>query len=186
MGKNFFGVEEAMKHFGINPIDQPVAIPRIPFSEAVLEESKHTHVLTAVFPLSILEMRGKQGDTRLFRDPSWYNQEVFAKERGEANWHLVRKTSVENSLSKTWGEQQALLSKDEETPSARVMTYVIIGHYLATGERLFKSVWVRTSSLCSVAPRVTLGDFGRSGLSFGHGYDISRYAYVGLASARKF
>lgn len=187
MGKNFFGVEKVTKYFEVNPNHlQLAALAEIPFSEAVLAQSKDTHVLVAVFPLSILEIRAKQGDARLFYDQSWYNQEAFAKERGETGWHLVRKTPVEDSFSKTWDEQQALLSKDDETPSARVMTYAIIGLYLATGERLFKSVWARTSSLNCYESHVLLGRFTELGLDLDYRYNDGRRGDVGRASARKF
>ncbi|MFZ2643502.1 MAG: hypothetical protein WA117_21095, partial [Verrucomicrobiia bacterium] len=60
MGRNFFGVEEAIKHFGVNPSpEQLAALSEIPFSEARLREVKDTHVLVAVVPLSILDIRGK-------------------------------------------------------------------------------------------------------------------------------
>ncbi|MDP2934456.1 MAG: hypothetical protein Q8N59_01645 [bacterium] len=188
MGKNFFGVEEAIKRFGVNPTSQQlVALSEIPFSETVLEQSKDTHVLVAVFPLSILEIRGKRGDTKLFYDKSsWYKKETFAKKRDEASWYLVCKTPAENSFLKTWQEQQAFLAKDDEVPSARVMTYVIIGHYLATGERLFKSVYVRTSSLDFYGYHVLLGLFDEDGLSFNQCCEYNRSDDIGLASARKF
>ncbi len=37
MGKNFFGIDEAIKHFGINPTPQQLAaLSEIPFSKAEL------------------------------------------------------------------------------------------------------------------------------------------------------
>ena len=51
MGKNFFGVEEAIKHFGINPARQQLAaLSEIPFSEAVLEQSKDYPYSRGGFP----------------------------------------------------------------------------------------------------------------------------------------
>jgi hypothetical protein len=114
MGKNFVGVEEAIKHFGVNPTRQQLAaLLEIPFSEAMLQQSKDTHVLAAVFPLSILEIRDKV-ENKLFynHEAAWYNEQFFAKERGEVKWQLVRKTPVANSTSKNQ-EQQALFSKDD-------------------------------------------------------------------------
>jgi len=188
MGKSFFGIEEAIKHFGVNPTRQQLAtLSEIPFSEAVLEQSKDTHVLVAVFPLSILEVRGKV-ERKLFysHEDAWYNKQSFAKERGEVTWQLVRKTPVDNSTSKNWQEQQALLSKEDEVPTAQVMVYTIIGHYLATGERLFERIYVRTSSVDSVGLRVLVGYFGSGGLSVRSHWDAYRYAYLGVSSARKF
>ena len=185
MGKNFFGVEEAIKHFGVNPTRQQLAaLSEIPFSEAVLEQSKNTHVLVAVFPLSILEIRGK-ADSKLFYSQDWYNKESFAKERGEVTWQLVRKTPVDNSTSKNWQEQQALITEDDEVPTARVMIYTIIGHYLATGERLFEHIYVRTSSVDSDGFRVFVGYFGSNGLSVNLWWDDLRDDYIGVSSARK-
>ncbi|MFH1855577.1 MAG: hypothetical protein ABH810_04215 [bacterium] len=186
MGRNFFGVEEAVKHFGVNPTRQQLAtLSEIPFSEAVLEQSKDTHVLVAVFPLSILEIRGKV-DSKLFYNQSWYNKESFVKERGEVTWQLVRKTPVDDSTSKNWQEQQALIAKDNEVPGARVMVYTIIGHYLATGERLFEHIYVRASSVDSDGDRVSVGYFDSYGLFVSDYWGDDRSAFLGVSSARKF
>jgi sulfur relay (sulfurtransferase) DsrF/TusC family protein len=186
MGENFFGVEEAIKHFGVNPTyTQLAALSEISFSEAVLEELKSTHVLAAVFSLSVLETRGKVKDKGLFYNQNWYNKQPFAKERSEASWQLIRKTPVDNSFSKNWQEQQALIAEDDEVPSAQVMVYTIIGLYLSTGEQLFKQIYVRTSSVDSDGDRVSVGCFDSVGLrvfSYWGGY---RFSDLGLASSRK-
>ncbi|MBU4274516.1 hypothetical protein KKE19_01745 [Patescibacteria group bacterium] len=186
MGKNFFGVEEAIKHFGVNSTKQQLAIlSEIPFSEAVLQECKDTHVFVAIFPISILEIRGKVQDKGLFYSQDWHNQEKFAKEHGEVSWQLVRKTPVSNSTSKTWNEQQSLLAKDEETPTAQVMVYTIIGHFMATNERLFEQVYVHCSDISSDGLRVDVGSFGWSGLDVSHYWDGTRHGLIGLSSVRK-
>lgn len=185
MGKNFFGVKEAIEHFEVNfSLQQLAALFEIPFNEATLEECKDTHILIAVFPMSIIDIRSKAG-SKLFYDQSWCSKESFAKDRGEVGWYLVRKAPVPNSTLKTWNEQQALLAKNEETPTARVMCYMIIGHFLATGERLFEDVYVRCSDISSHGRRVDIGDFALNGL-FVHGYwgDI-RDSRLGMASVRK-
>jgi len=186
MDKNFFGVKEAIKHFGVNPTHRQLsALSNIPFSEAVLEESKNTHVLVAIFPFSILEIRGKV-DSKLFYDQAWYNKESFAKKRGEISWQLIRKTPVDNSCSKNWQEQQVLLGKDDEVPTAQKMVYTIIGHYLATGERLFERIYVRTSFVVSVGHRVGVGDFDLEGLGVDYDWDNDHNDRLGVSSARKF
>jgi hypothetical protein len=186
MGTNMFGVEEAMKHFGVNPSKaQLAALAEIPFSEAVLEQCKDTHVLVAVFPLSILDIRSKANVRKLFYDQSWYNGESFAKSRGKIGWQLVRKTPVSNSTSKNWSEQQALISQDDETPTAQVLAYTIIGHFLATGERLFEKIYVRTSSVDSGGGRVSLGDFDATGLWVDSFWDGRRVGVLAVSSARK-
>jgi len=188
MGWNFFGIEEAIKHFGVNPSKQQLAyLADVPFTEEVLASVKDTHVLVAVFPMSILDVRAKVKDEsgRLFYDQPWYNKQAFAKDKGEVGWQLVRKVPIADLTNKTWNEQQALLSKDEETPSAQVMVYTIIGHYLATGERLFENVYVRTSSVDSDGNRVNVGDFGGHGLSVDNWWGGFRNGNIGVSSARK-
>ncbi|TSC97381.1 MAG: hypothetical protein Greene101447_506 [Parcubacteria group bacterium Greene1014_47] len=188
MGRNFFGAEEAAKHFGVNPSQaQFAALREVPFSEETLMSCKDTHVLVAVFPLSILDIRAKvhAEPQRLFYDQSWYNKEKFAKDRGETGWHLIRKTSVDGSTSKTWDEQQFLLAADEETPTARVVVYTIIGHFLATGERLFERIYVRCSDVDSRGSRVVVGLFGGHGLNVDDDWDDDRHSSIGVASARK-
>ncbi|MCX6785695.1 MAG: hypothetical protein NTZ18_02470 [Candidatus Komeilibacteria bacterium] len=187
MGANFFGIEEAVKHFGVNPSEQQLAsLANIPFSAAVLEACQNTHLLVAVFPLSIVGIRGKV-EHKLFcsHKDAWYNGKKFAKDQGEAFWQLVRKGPVPNSASKTWDEQQALLAPEEEVPAARVMVYAIIGHYLATGERLFKNVYIRCSDLVA-GYRVIVGHFYAAGLLVYYYLDGNCYGILGVASARKF
>jgi len=156
----------------------------------VLEQYKNTHILVAVFPLSILEIRGKVQDKRFFCNQDWYNKELFAKERGEVSWQLVRKTPVENSTESNWQEQQSLLGKDDEVPSARVIVYTIIGHYLATGERLFEHIHVRTSSVDSDGHHVdVVGNHSGSSdlhLHIWYYYNEMRFNDLGISSARKF
>lgn len=189
MGKNFFGIEEAIKHFGVNTTKQQLAyLAEVPFSEEVLKSCKDTHILVAVFPLSILDIRGvtrKLENQTLFYSQDWYDKQAFAKDKGEVGWQLVRKEPIVNSTSKTWNDQQALLSKDEETPTARIVVYTMVGHFLATGERLFEKIYVRCADLDSDGYRVRVGYFVAEGLSVYNYWDDSRYGNIGVSSARK-
>ena len=166
MGANFFGVEEAVKHFGVKPTKQQLAkLAEIPFTADVLRECKDTHVLVAVFPLSVLDMVKMDSSLFSLLTHRWCGREEFAKEKGALGWQLVRKTHVRDSTWKGWEEQQALLGKDEEVPSAQVMVFTIIGHYKNTGERLFENVYVRCSCVDSGGYRVYVGDFDSDGLN---------------------
>lgn len=189
MGKNFFGIEEAIKYFGVNPSKQQLAyLAEVPFSEEVLKSCKDTHVLVAVFPMSILDIRGiakKQSDQTLFYSQDWYDKQAFAKDKGEVGWQLVHKEPIADSTSKTWNEQQALLSKDEETPTARTVVYTMVGHFLATGERLFEKIYVRCVDLVSDGDRVSVGIFDAGGLSVVNYWGGSRNGSIGLSAARK-
>jgi len=107
MGKNFFGIKEGIEHFKVNPTPRQLAmLSDVPFSEKVLEQCKDTHVLVAVFPLSILEIREKVQNKGLFYSQDWYRGRTFTQDRGEIGWQLVRKTPVDDSTSKSWQDQQ--------------------------------------------------------------------------------
>ncbi|MBI5077527.1 hypothetical protein HZB94_04065 [Candidatus Falkowbacteria bacterium] len=140
-----------------------------------------------VCPLSILEIRGKVfsdlSEQILFYSEKWYDNESFANNRGKVGWHLVRKTPVENSTDKTWDEQQALLAKNEEMPTALVMVYTIISHFLATGERLFENVYVCCSDMISGGCRVCVGDFNAGGLSVVD-YKNTDHGLISIAASR--
>jgi len=188
MGKNFFGIEQAVQHFGVTPTEEQLKIlSEIPFSEAVLQETKDSHVLVAVFPLSILEVREMVKGKGLFFSQDWYDNQKFAQDKGVVGWMLIRKTSVPNSTNKTWEEQLALLTK-EEVPTAQAMVYTIIGHYLATDERLFENIWVRTSSTLSLGSDgrcVGLGGFDTDGLGVFDDWDSYCYDNLAVSSSRK-
>jgi hypothetical protein len=189
MGRNFFGIEEAMKHFGVNPSKQQLAyLAEIPWSEEVLRACKDTHVLIATFALSVLDVRGiarKLDQTLFYNQEDWYDKQAFAAYKGEIGWQLVRKEPIANSTSKTWNEQQALLSKDEETPNARVVVQTAIGHFLATGERLFEKVYVRCVDLDSGGHRVCVGHFDAEGLHVRYCWDDRQSDRVDVSAARK-
>ncbi|MDQ3014744.1 MAG: hypothetical protein M3Q73_02685, partial [bacterium] len=151
---------------------------------------KDTHVLMVVFTMSIIEIRDRfvNHQPRLFHKQDWYNIDAFAKDKGEIGWRLVAKTPVENSIGKKWDKQQKLLGKNDETPSARIMVYTMVGHFLATGERLFTDIYVRCSdhlSVMSGGNRVVVGVFDSDGLIVNFSWGDDRDSNIGLSSARK-
>jgi len=188
MGRNMVGIEEGVQCFGLTPTDEQLkTLSDVPFSEDVLRAHKDTHVLVANLGLSIVDIRSKvAGKGKIFYGQDWYDNQKFAKKAGQVGWLLIRKDQVPNSTSKTWNEQQALLGKDEYTPTAQEMIYAMVGYFLATGERLFEHIYVRCSDLTSVGIRVYLGCFDASGLFVYDDWDGGRYGYVALSVARKF
>lgn len=188
MGKNFFGIPEAIKHFGINPTRrQQAMLSEIPFTPEELMMCKNTHILVAVFPLSICDIRSKVANNSktLFYKQDWYDKQAFANDKSEASWQLISKTPVANSTNKNWDEQKSLITSDEEIPTAQMMVYAIIGHYLNTGERLFEGVYVRTSSFDSVGDHVIVGNFDDKGLNVSSFWVGDRDGDLGLSVARK-
>ncbi|MDO8497981.1 MAG: hypothetical protein Q7S61_05575 [bacterium] len=193
MSKNFFGIEDVQKHFGVTFSKRQLAyMAEIPFSEEVLTECKDTHILVAYAPMAIVAVRTKTASVklppkhRMFYQQDWYDNNEVGNGAGALEWHLVRKTSVPESKSKTWQEQQDLLDhKIDETPEANVMVYTIIGHFLATGERLFEKEYVRTRTLDSDGDRVLVGYFDAYGLYIVDWSGDGPSGYVGLSVARK-
>jgi hypothetical protein len=194
MGKNFFGVYDAVKHLlSVVPTEEQCEfLDKVPFSEETLQECKDTHILVAVFPLSILDIKAMPLDIRMdtecntmFRPQDCYHNEAFAKDKGGVGWQLVGKIPVVGSLSKTWNDQQAILSKDDETPTARIVVYTIVGHFLVSGERLFENVYVRCVDLDSNGHRVSVGDFDSKGLYVSRWFVDGCSDDIGVSVAKK-
>lgn len=166
MGKNFFGIEDAIKYFGVNPSKQQIAtLEEIPFSPEVLITCKNTHILIATFPMSINDIRKLDEQKVLFYSQTWYDKLPFSDYKSELMWILVRKTPVDGSLNKTWNEQRRATPNDEGVTSAKVIVYTMIGHYLSTGVRLFENENIRCHDIDKDGRHVCVGFFGNIGMS---------------------
>ena len=192
MGTNFFGTQEAAKHFRARWTQRQLDdLATVPFSPEVLEACKCTHILVAGYPMTLLQVRTKANQAKrgkLFYSPTggWYETEAFArKTKVEVRWYLIRKKPVDNSTNKSWDDQQLLLN-DEATPMACVMVYAIIGHFLSRGERLFEKIYVRVSDIDSLGRRVSVGLFDPSGFVVGRGSGSDRLSDLGLSASRNF
>ncbi|MDD2646868.1 MAG: hypothetical protein PHN36_02735 [Patescibacteria group bacterium] len=187
MGTNMLGIEEAAKHLGLTPSPEIIkALAEVPFTEGELEACKNTHLLVANLGTSIIEIRRLvAGKGKVFYGQDWYNNQKFASQPGKVGWELIRKTPVDNSIGKTYSEQQALLAENEYTPTAQTVIYTMVLYFLATGKRLFESVYVRCSDLTSGGYRVDVGDFDADGLYVDR-WDDNRDDRIGLSAAQKF
>lgn len=185
MGRNMFGIEEALECFGTSPLGRSALalslLFEVPFTEETLMECRDTHVLVAVFRMSIVDIRDFIGG-----EPFCDHRQEFANNPGtQASWHLIRKAPVANSTSKTGNAQQALLAHNENVPEARVLVYAFMGYLLATGRELFKNVYVRCSDIDSDGRRVDVGTFGWNMLIVGSDRGDAPYSHIGLSSERK-
>lgn len=143
MGNNFHGVEATERCFGdVFTAKQKRALTTVPFSAGTLQSHADTHILVAIAPLSLLDVH-RSPQNGLFwvgqrRDLGFGRKaEKFAHEKATIGWALFRKTPVPDSTSKTWDEQQKLLSAAEFTPQVAVVTQVMTVHWAETSERLF-------------------------------------------------
>jgi hypothetical protein len=183
-----FGIEEAIEHFGVKPTEQQIAFfSQVPFTEATLKSCRKTHILVAVFPLSIIEIRTKvQHDLFRHHKRAWYNDKAFANEKGIIRWHLIRKTPCKHSTQKGWKEQLAFLTKHDEVPSAQVMTYTTIGYYLSAHERIFENEYIRCRDIFDFEGNsVSVGNFDTLGFNADYLSNRTCGGDLGLASERK-
>ena len=125
------------------------------------------------------------GTGHIFESQSWYNAKAFAKKTAPPRYRRLRMDVGKDSFNKSFAEQKALLAKGEEVPLARVVIMGMVIHFLATGERLFPAVWVRTLDTIGSGRRVDIGNFVGEGLAINSDTEAERYPGVGFASARK-
>ncbi len=133
---------------------------------------------------SVLHLRNATRNDRVLCWQEWYNAEEFATAEEAPRYRQVRLGEVPGSLRRTFAEQRALLGEEEEVPRARVVLTCVAVHFLATGERLFRYVWVRCADESSV-DRVTIGGFSMGGLTISDDEDGEHLYDLGLASSRK-
>lgn len=190
MGTNFLGIDEVEKAFGVKySAGDRAKLMQIPFDEATLKACANTHVLVAGFPASIDDIRSmvKGNAAKLFcsmAGKGWCNGEKFANIAVGVRWFLLRKEVVQNSTSKTYGEQEKLIPQGEEIPFARDVVFVVMAMFITHGERLFEKVYVRCRDVSSNGYRVYVGYFGRGGLSSHYCWDGSRIDGLGVGSFR--
>ena len=188
MGKNFFGIEEAEKYFKIKPSDSDLnLLAEVPYSESTLKEYKNSHILVAVLPLSMLDIKNKVRYNILpDLDNGWCGRESSIKQQGVADWFLINKTEVQGSCGHVADEQLSFLSKKEDVPSVRVLVYAVVGYYLITGEFLFKKISVRTSSKMDDGGYFAITCEFNNGLVVGSmSENTIAYEGIGLASCIK-
>lgn len=187
--KNMLGIEDVTKHLKITfSREQLVQLGEVPFTEAVLQECKDTHILFPGYPLTILEIRDKVSRELFYsHEDVWYNNQGFAKKKKlQCRWYLIRKNEVPNSFRKTFGKQKELLRKDEKVPYACEVVFMAISYKLVTGKYLFSNYYVRCQNLDSDGHRVGVGYFASDGLNVSSWSDGDRYCGLGLAASRKF
>ena len=198
MGKNFLGIEEAIRHYSAAYTEEQLAaLAEIRdedgniITEAELEECKNTHLLVAGFPMTIVDIRKKAPSKKPEKAFSSYknaryNTQAFATEEMVGLcWHLIRKTAAGGSFSKIYQNQTALLGPKDYVPRACDLVYAVILYFMVTGERLFANGYVRTATLDSVGLRVSVGFFGAGGLYVYCYWGDDPDGGVGLSSARK-
>lgn len=183
MEGNFFGVEEAIKYFGVEPTEkQLAALANIPWQHL----SNFNELLIAIFPLSIADLLDKTELLLIHEASDRHYGELFAQDRGEVGWHRICKNLVDNSTARSLREQLAVCPKafadldyKRAVPSARVVVYAMLGHFLATGKRLFENVDVRCSDITGDGQHAVVG-FSKDSIYISTRRDDARENDLGL------
>jgi len=151
MGANFFGIEEAIKHFGVDPtMSELEKLATMPFNPELFVLFKDTHILVALFPLSFSNLIARrltndQGKRLFAQSCKQCSDEEYFREKSEPCWKLIEKKA--NYLGMSWHglDEASDGSFRNDIASISDMAYTIIGHFLNTGERLFEDVMLRCS-----------------------------------------
>lgn len=129
MGKNFLGLDEVHRGFGLT-LD-PDQFATIPFREETLQEHKDTHILVAYTPLSLEEIFTLSHEI-------CYRYRSYVEEESNLGWHLIGKEPAQESIDKTESEQFAMLTNKAGLPRLSELAYMVNLYWLTYGERLLK------------------------------------------------
>ena len=199
LGNDFISADEIAKARGIAYIeDQLIDLGKKLPDQATLEAIRDAGMMLVAGPptaMSLIDVRALNADFFYSKGPDkddsgWYDDadEKFARnDKVEALcWIALCKEPVENSLNKTWQDQQALVVEPMVVPNAAETVWALTTYKAVRDIYLLDDLYVRTSSLDSDGNRVYVGNFDAKGLRVHDNWDGFRHDYLGLASARKF
>ncbi len=200
LGKDFISADQIMTARGVTYTeDQQIALGKSLPNKATLEAIRDAGMMLVAGPptaMSILDIRAlhagyfhSEGPDQ--DDEDWYDHssEKFSRnDKIEAlGWLALRKEPVDDSLSKNWEEQQALVKAPMYVPNAAELAWGLTTYKAVNDVNLLEDdIYVRTSSVNSVGDRVFIGDFDADGLGVYDYWDGDRISSLGVSSARKF
>jgi len=120
----------------------------------------------------------------IFYDQDWYDDEEFAKQPLRPGFGLPTKEVIDDSLSKKWGEQQALLLPEERRREPVEVAWDAILYYAATGKKVLKQTWDWTGQRASNGGLVYVGGFGSDGLGVRYWNPGNAGGGIGVCPAR--
>lgn len=143
------------------------------------------------YGLTMLKLRDAFGISRdtqpCVYGNDWWLKEKFAKEVLKEGWHLTLAELPDESRDKTYDDQKALLTKEEELLTPVEVMYLCLVNYLVNdGERLLYDCYSRTDTLDSHGYVVYLGDFHPDGLHVCLWPPADPDSSIGVLAARKF
>lgn len=190
LGADFITPEEVSKSRGIvYTEDQIIKFGYTLPSQEVLVWCRNNSYMVIAGPnqsLSLIEVRELKCEYFYSRSGGWYSEQKFAhNDKVDTRWIMVRKKPVPESTSKTWDEQQELLSDVEVTPNVAEVVWAITTYKAVRDIYLLPNMYVRTSSLDLCGHRVNVGLCDVMGICVNFWYDDVCRFMVGVSSARK-
>ena len=194
LGDDFISPQEVAEARGVSYTETQLAslASTLP-SKEVLQWARDNGFAVVAGPprdTNLLDIHKLNTDLFYSKNDPWFanKRQKFARsDTVGTTWLVVRKDPVPNSTSRTWGEQQELLSDVEYTPNVAEAVWFFTTYAAVRGIRLVPNVnvYVRTSSVSSDGGRVAVGSFDGQGLDVDDYWDGYRIDSLGVASARK-
>jgi hypothetical protein len=192
LGDDFISPQEIAAARGLTYSEEQIAeLQRtLPDRETLEWLKRNGYMLVAGSPseMSLLDVRELNRNYFRSKEGGWYNEsrEAFARnDKVTCRWLMLRKGIVPNSTSKTWGEQQKLLTDLELTPNVAEEVWGMTTYKAVRGVYLLGNVYARTSSVDSGGYHVSVGGFDGDGLNVTYWSVNGRHSSIGVASARK-
>lgn len=198
MGDNFFGPCDAIDYFGVEPavtqLDYLWNIQTVGgrvIGEDELVSCKDSHVLVALFPLSVKDIflrthkkRGVWFNERLTTD---FEESSCVKKRAAVGWYLMEKKPQQMTFGKNFSQLQGMLLAGEsslEMVSVQLMVYALAGFFLKTKKWLFEDTLVFCDDPSeSSGAHVIIGQ--RDGLFVNYYWDTKALPELGTIFVKK-
>lgn len=200
LGKNFFGAEEWLSHYGVAVSE----IPEFPWDEAVLNSPcpfvkgrkvKDTHFAFLGVPhngersmtiTTLHQLHPANKQPRFYSTDPWYNNQGFATEIiCSLRWYLLLKAIVPDSESKNWDEQCRTLPNEYEVPTGVEEVCKDLFCYKTSKSYLNRERYARVQDTTSHGVRVIVGYFDSDDLHVDRSWDARRSPVLGMAASRK-
>lgn len=193
LGDDYITPEQVANAYGTTYSDEQLEhfANTLPDMQTILWLRANGYMLIAG-PSTEMNLLGvRELDNKLFysKTRGWYAEDgqKFATDDkvNAGEWLAIRKDEMPNSKSKTWKEQQDLITEDEHVPNAPEVSYAVTAYYKVRGIYLLRGKYVRTSSVSVGGDHVNVGYFGENGLDVDNDWGAYRGGNIGVASARK-
>ncbi len=198
LGKDFISADQIATARGLTYTeDQLIDLGKRLPDQATLEAIRDAGMMLVAGPptaMSMLDIRAIHADYFYSKGPDkddsgWYdkaNEKFVRNDKAKPVWIALRKEPVDDSLSKNWSEQEALVKTPLSVPNATEATWGLTTYKAVNDDYLLEDIYVRTSSFGSGGARVFVGPFDSDGLRVSCYWDDFRFSVLGVSASRKF